>query len=63
VQCTEATDRAFAKTAEKAVENSFFQPALKNQQGCYSKVVKRVEFRLNPPKDAAPVAPAAPAAK
>jgi hypothetical protein len=58
VQCTEATDRAFAKAVEKAVENSFFQPALKNQQGCYSKIVQRVEFTLPPPKGATPAAPA-----
>ena len=63
VQCTEATDRAFAKAAEKTVENSFFRPALKDQQGCYSKMVHRVEFTLTPQKDATPAAPVAPAAK
>lgn len=49
IQCTEATDRAFAKAATKAIENSRFIPALKNQQGVSSKFEHRVEFTLRAP--------------
>jgi len=61
VQCTEATDRAFAKAAIKAIEDSRFDPALKNQQGVYSKLTLRLSFTVNPPVPAQPAAPAAPA--
>lgn len=61
VQCIEATDRAFAKAAIKAIENSYFDPALKNQQGVYSKVSLRLNFTVTPPAPAQPAAPAAPA--
>ena len=44
VQCIEATDRAFAKVAEKAVDKSVFFPALKSQQGACSKLVRRFDF-------------------
>ncbi len=53
VQCIEATDRAFAKAAERAVERSIFIPALKHQQGVTTKVVHRFEFL---PDGARPVA-------
>lgn len=43
-QCTEATDRAFARTAEKAAEDWFFRPALSRQQAVSSKVTMRVDF-------------------
>ena len=60
VQCTEATDRAFAKAAIKGIENTFFMPALKRQQGVASKVVHRFEIRIDTPTlpAAAPKAPA-----
>jgi TonB family protein len=61
VQCTEATDRAFAKAAQTAVERTYFQPALKNQQGCYSKIVQRIEFYLPQTKGANAAGRAAPA--
>jgi outer membrane biosynthesis protein TonB len=61
VQCTEATDRAFAKAAIKAIENSYFDPAFKNQQGVYSKLTLRLSFTVTPPAPAQPAAPAAPA--
>ena len=61
VQCVEATDRAFAKAAQTAVERTYFQPALKNEQGCYSKIVQRIEFYLPQKKGADAAAPAAPA--
>lgn len=48
IQCIEATDRAFAKAAESAVERTFFMPALKNQQGVCSKIVHRYEFFWGP---------------
>ena len=69
VQCIEATDRAFAKAAIKTIENSYFDPALKNQQGVYSKLTLRLDFSVKPqdsehPADSnAPAAPAAPAAQ
>ena len=69
VQCTEATDRAFAKAAIKTIENSYFDPALKNQQGVYSKLTLRLDFKVTPPESAQPpttsepAAPAAPAAQ
>lgn len=43
-QCTEATDRVFARTAEKAAEDWFFMPALRHQQGVSSKITMRVDF-------------------
>ncbi len=46
IQCIEATDQAFAKEAIKAIERSYFIPALKNQQGVTSKVVRRIDFTL-----------------
>ncbi len=65
VQCTEATDRAFAKAAITGIENTFFMPALKRQQGVASKVVRRFEIVLDaptlppvPPKAPAPASPA-----
>lgn len=58
VQCTEATDRVFAKAAEAAVEQSYFIPALINQQGVTSKVVHRFEFLIDPTKPAATPVPA-----
>lgn len=61
VQCTEATDRAFAKAAIRAIEGSYFDPALKNQQGVYSKLTLRLSFTVTPPVPAQPAAPAAPA--
>ncbi len=61
VQCTEATDRAFAKAAEQAIERSFFFPAVKRQQGVCSKLVQRITFNLQPPQPTAPAQPAVPA--
>ena len=61
VQCTEATDRAFAKAAQTAVERTFFQPALKNQQGCYCKIIQRIEFYLPKEKGANAAVTAKPA--
>lgn len=49
VQCTEATDRAFAKAAITGIENTVFMPALKHQQGVASKVVRRFEIVLDAP--------------
>ncbi|MBK8479537.1 MAG: energy transducer TonB [Opitutaceae bacterium] len=43
-QCTEATDRAFARTAETAAEDWFFMPALSRQQAVNSKITVRVDF-------------------
>ncbi len=43
-QCTEATDRAFARSAEKAAEDWFFMPALSRQQAVSSKITVRVDF-------------------
>jgi len=60
VQCTEATDRLFAKAAIKAIENSYFDPALKNQQGVYSKLTLRLSFTVTPPESENPAAPSAP---
>jgi hypothetical protein len=54
-------DRAFAKAAIKTIENSYFDPALKNQQGVYSKLTLRLDFKVTPPEPAQPAAPAAPA--
>ena len=58
VQCTEATDRAFAKAAEEAVERSYFFPAVKRQQGVCSKRVQRITFTLTPPPPEVPAQPA-----
>ena len=60
VQCTEATDRVFAKAAIKAIENSYFDPAIKNQQGVYSKLSLRLTFTGASSESAQPAAPAAP---
>ena len=59
VQCTEATDRAFAKAAEQAIEGSVFFPAVKRQQGVCSKLVQRISFELHPPQPAPSAPPAA----
>ncbi len=61
IQCTEATDRAFAKAGEQAVARSFFFPAVKNQRGVCSRQVLRIAFDLTPPA-APPAQPAVPAA-
>lgn len=64
IQCIEATDRAFAKAAEKAVQISLFMPALKDQQGIASKVTCRIDFALGgstwAPEAKEAVAPPAP---
>jgi predicted outer membrane lipoprotein len=59
VQCTEATDAAFAKAAVWTIEHTVYTPALKNQQGVTSKVVQRLEFRMPTPESQKPGAPAA----
>ncbi|MFT3830125.1 MAG: energy transducer TonB [Opitutaceae bacterium] len=59
VQCTEATDQAFAKAAEWTIENTLYTPALKNQQGVTSKVVQRFEFALKQPEAPKPAEAAA----
>ncbi len=61
VQCSEATDRAFAKEAEKTIERSYFIPALKNQQGVRSKVTHRFEFIPETPETPAAPKPETPA--
>jgi hypothetical protein len=43
-QCIEATDRAFAREAEKATERWLFMPALKDQQGVRSLLTLRFDF-------------------
>ncbi len=53
VQCTEATDQAFAKAAVWTIERAFYTPALLNQQGVTSKVVLRLDFSLKPAPAAA----------
>lgn len=67
VQCVEATDRAFAKAAEKCIEQWFFVPALKDQQGVCSKSELRLDFviptegaeKAHPPQASGETAPAA----
>lgn len=45
IQCTKATDRAFARSAEKALAGWNFMPALKDQQAVCSKMFVRFEFK------------------
>lgn len=59
IQCTEATDAAFAKAAVWTIEHTVYTPALKNQQGVTSKVTQRFEFTLKKPEAPKPEGAAA----
>lgn len=51
IQCTEATDKAFAKSAIWTIEHSIYTPAIVNQQGVASRHTQRLDFKLKAKTD------------